>query len=110
MATPDGASRDWLLSILVPTFELRDALITDVADSVQALTEPPILAVRMIQVVDDAQEPTLTMHIRSKTAISSEQAKAATTETLHRYASRLDLSRVTVVVTGRPSTDELSMG
>ena len=109
MATPDTASHDWLLSILVPTIELRDALITDVADSVQALTEPPILAVRMVRVVDDAQEPTLTMHIRTRTAISGEQAKAVITETLHRYASRLDLSAVTVTVRGRPSSDEPSM-
>jgi hypothetical protein len=48
-----------LLSILVPTIELRDALITDVADSMEALTEEPIVAVRLIRVVDNAQEPTL---------------------------------------------------
>jgi len=101
--------RDWLLSILVPTIELRDALITDVADSVEALTEPPIVAVRLIEVVDDAQDPTLTMHIRSRAAISGEQAKAVTTEMLHRYASRLDLSAASVTVTERPSPDEPSM-
>ncbi len=105
---PEGDSRDWLLSILVPTIELRDALITDVADAVQALTEAPILAVRMIGVVDDALEPTLNMHIRSRTAISGKQAQAVTTETLHRYAYRLDLSGVTVTVTGRQSPDEPS--
>jgi hypothetical protein len=81
---PDSSSRDWLLSIVVPTTELRDALITDVADGVQALTEAPILAVRMIRVVDDAQEPTLNMHIRSRTAISGEQAEEVTAETLRR--------------------------
>jgi hypothetical protein len=107
--TPDGESRDWLLSILVPSLELRDALITDINDGVLALTEAPVLAVRMIGVVDDAPEPTLAMHIRSRAAISSEQAKAVTTETLHLYASRLDLSGVTVTVTGRPSPDEPSM-
>jgi hypothetical protein len=101
--------RDWLLSILVPTIELRDALITDVADSMEALTEAPIVAVRLIQVVDDAQEPTLTMHIRSRTPISGEQAKTVTTEMLHRYASRLDLSALSVTVTGQPSPDEPSM-
>src|SRR5260370_35114871 len=90
---PEGDSRDWLLSILVPTIELRDALITDVADAVQALTEAPILAVRMIGVVDDALEPTLNMHIRSSTAISGKQAQAVTTETLHGYAYPLDLCR-----------------
>jgi hypothetical protein len=56
VATLDSASRDWLLSILVPTIELRDALITDVADGVQALTAAPIVAVRMIGVVEDAEE------------------------------------------------------
>lgn len=103
VATPDSASRDWSLSILVPTIELRDELITDVAHSVQALTEAPIVAVRLIAVVDDALEPTLTMHIRSRTAISGEQARVVTTELLHRYASRLDLSAVTVSVRGRPA-------
>jgi hypothetical protein len=105
----DSAGRDWLLSILVPTTELRDALIADVVDGVQALTEAPIVRVRMIGVVDDAQEPTLTMHIRSRTPISGEQAEAVTTETLRRYAPRLDLSAVKVTVTGRPSPDEPSM-
>src|SRR5260370_22582838 len=106
---PEGDSRDWLLSILVPTIELRDALITDVADAVQALTEAPILAVRMIGVVDDALEPTLNMHIRSRTAISGKQAQAVTTETLHRYAYRLDLSGVTVTLTRPQSPDEPGM-
>jgi hypothetical protein len=103
------SARDWLLSILLPTIELRDALITDVAHSIEALTETPIVAVRLIEVVDDAREPTLTMHIRSRAPISDEQAQAVTAEMLHRYASQLDLSAVSVTVTGRPSPEEPSM-
>ena len=102
VATLNSASRDWMLSILVPTIELRDALITDVVHTIRAVTETPIVAVRLIAVVDDAEKPTLTMHIRSRTAISGEQAEAVTSETLRRYASRLDLSGVKVTVTGRP--------
>lgn len=98
-----------MLSILVPTIELRDALITDVVHTIRARTERPIVAVRLIAVVDDAQKPTLTMHIRSRTAMSGEQAEAVTSETLRRYASRLDLSGVNVKVTGQPSPDEPSM-
>jgi hypothetical protein len=110
VAYPESASRDWTLSILVPTIELRDALITDVVHTiVERLTETPIVAVRLIGVVDEAQKPTLTMHIRSTTAISGEQAEAVTSETLHRYASGLDLSGVKVKVTGQPSPDEPSM-
>jgi hypothetical protein len=109
VATLDSTSRDWLLSILVPTIELRDALITDVAYGIEALTEVPIVALRLIAVVDDAQDPTLSMHIRSRTAISGEQAQVVTLETLRRYASQLDLSGVEVTVTGRPSPDEPSM-
>jgi hypothetical protein len=109
VANPESASRDWMLSVLIPTIELRDALITDVVHTIRALTETPIVAVRLIAVVDDAEKPTLTMHIRSRTAISGEQAEAVTSETLRRYASRLDLSGVKVKFTGQPSPDEPSM-
>jgi hypothetical protein len=109
VAHPESASRDWMLSILVPTIELRDALITDVVRTIRGVTERPIVAVRLMAVVDDAEEPTLTMHIRSRTAISGEQAEVVTSETLRRYASRLDLSGVKVKVTGQPSPDEPSM-
>jgi phage baseplate assembly protein W len=98
-----------MLSILVPTIELRDALITDIVSTIRGVSERPIVAVRLIGVVDDAEEPTLTMHIRSRTAITRERAEAVTSETLRRYAPRLDLSGVKVKVIGQPSPDEPSM-
>ena len=109
MATLNSANRDWLLEILVPTIALRDALITDVADGVSSVTEPPTVAVRMIEVVLGAERPTLRMHLRSVTAIAGAEAETVATETIHQYASRLDLSAVTVTVIGQPSPDEPSM-
>lgn len=109
MAGPESAGRDWMLSILVPTIELRDALGADLANGIKARTKAPIVSVRLIAVVHDGGEPTLTMHIRSRTAISGEQAKAVTSETLRRLAPRLDLSGVKVTVTGQPAPDEPSM-
>ena len=108
MATVEPA-RDWLFSIGIPTFELRDRLITDVADSVSAATKPPVVAVRMIGVVDNTPQPMLEMHIRTRTAISHADAEAVAMLMLRRHASRLDLSGLTVTVVGPISPDEPSM-
>jgi hypothetical protein len=109
MADLNSADRDWLVEILGPTIALRDALITDVADGVSSVTEPPTVAVRMIEVVLGAERPTLRMHLRSWTAMTGDQAETVAMETIHKYASRLDLSAVTVTVIGQPSPDEPSM-
>ena len=109
MAALNSANRDWLLEILVPTIALRDALITDVADGVSSVTEPPIVAVRMIEVVLGAERPTLRMHLRSVTAITGAQAETVAMEKIHDYASSLDLSAMTITILGQPSPDEPSM-
>jgi H+/Cl- antiporter ClcA len=108
VAAIEGSSRDWLLSIQIPTVELRDALITEVAGGVSALTAAPVVGVRMIATVMDAGEPMLEMHIRTKAAIHSATAKAVAMETLHLYASSLDLSEVTVGVMRPLAPDEPS--
>ncbi|HET6310944.1 MAG TPA: hypothetical protein VFH00_08095 [Candidatus Nitrosotalea sp.] len=110
MAAIESTSCDWLLSIRIPTIELRDALITDVAEGVRAAGRPKVVAVRMIGVVEDRVVPALTMHIRTRSAISGAQAEALGTQTLHQHASRLDLTDITVSVVRPLSPDEPSGG
>lgn len=87
--------------IRVPSVDLRDALINDVASNTRALTEPPAVSIRNIEVMDDADQPSLALH-RARTAVPATEAWAVAQRTLTTYAPNLDLSGVKIIVTGNP--------
>ncbi len=99
MTEPIDYSRNWLFIIRLPTIDLRDALITEVASSVRSLTEPPEISVRLIEVLDDAADPTLGLQLRFRMGVSADEAKGRAIETIVGYAATLDLSGMDVVMT-----------
>jgi hypothetical protein len=97
-----GTSREWLLQIELPSQGLRDSLIADVASGVAALTSTPAVSIRGIEMVDVESGPALNLHIRTRGAISAAEAKETAQAELRQYAAALDLSGMSVEVTGRP--------
>jgi hypothetical protein len=102
MADLGRHKRDWLFLIGVPTIDLRDALINGVASSSRALTEPPPVSIRNIEVMDDRDQPSLALHLRTRTAVPATEAWAVAQRTLTTYAPNVDLSGVKIIVTGNP--------
>jgi len=91
--------RDWMFCVRLPSVDLRDRLIEDVVKSVTELTEPPAIAVRMIEVPEDQPVPTLGLQLRFQLGkVTESEALTSAGETLATYAPKLDLSAIEVVV------------
>jgi hypothetical protein len=102
VTAPTDERCNWHFVIRLPTIDLSDALITEVASSVRLLADPPAVRVQLIEVLDDATYPSVSMQLRLQTAVSATDAKVLVTETLLRHAPTLDPAGMHVMVTGRP--------
>ena len=100
--TPEVANRkgrDWMFFVRLPSVDLRDRLIEAVSKSVTELTEPPAIAVRMIEVPEGQPVPTLGLQLRFQLGkVTEGEALTSARETLTTYAPKLDLSAIELVV------------
>ena len=92
--------RDWYLAIRVPSDELRNDLALAVADGVAAGTVRHPLAIRSIEAIAGASEPTLyvTARTRLSPAVSEEAVVDQLTRRVRGYGAHLDLEAMTISV------------
>ncbi len=84
----------------MPSDELRNDLALAVADGVSAGTERHPLAIRSIEAIAGASEPTLyvTARTRLTPAVSEEAVVDQLTRRVRGYGSHLDLAEMTISV------------
>ena len=90
--------RDWYLAIHLPSEELRNDLALAVADGVAAGTVRHPVAIRSIEAIAGASEPTLyvTARTRLSPAVSEEAVVDQLTSRVRAYGAHLDLAAMTV--------------
>ena len=100
MVNPVTPYQDWYLAIHVPSDELRDDLALAVADGVTAGTVRHPLAIRSIQAIAGASEPTLyvTARTRLMPAVSEKAVVDQLTARVRGYGAHLDLEEMTISV------------
>lgn len=99
--------RDWYLAIHVPSDELRNDLALAVADGVAAGKVRHPLAIRSIEAIAGASEPTLyvTARTRLNPAVSEEAVVDQLTRRVRGYGAHLDLEAMTISVRSDTSSD-----
>jgi hypothetical protein len=102
--------RDWYLAIHVPSDELRNDLALAVADGVAAGKVRHPLAIRSIEAIAGASEPTLyvTARTRLSPAVSEEAVVDQLTSRVRGYGAQAHLDLAAMTVELRPDRPERS--